>query len=122
MIPARPTTYSGIRMRSRLEARYAAVLDAFGLTWTYEPRAYANAAGQYLPDFELPADDLAPIQFIEVRPTLDRGMLALTQMPVIWDSEPDAILVVTMPRIPFWYVAYGDRDRTWKLIPMSPWT
>jgi hypothetical protein len=50
---ARPTTYNGIEMRSRLEARVAAWLDDVGIPWEYEPRAFASAQGQYLPDFQL---------------------------------------------------------------------
>jgi hypothetical protein len=38
-------------MRSRLEAKVAATLDAtYPGEWEYEPRAFANEKGQYLPD------------------------------------------------------------------------
>lgn len=51
---ARPTMYGGHRMRSRLEAGFAAWLDQWGIKWEYEPEAYAAAGlGQYLPDFRL---------------------------------------------------------------------
>lgn len=50
---ARPTMYNGIQMRSRLEARVAALFDAMGLDWKYEPRAYKSARGEYLPDFQV---------------------------------------------------------------------
>lgn len=121
-IAARPTTYKGIRMRSRLEARYAAVLDAHTLDWIYEPRAYANELGQYLPDFLLPASDVHKAMFIEVRPTLELGLLALSQMPVIWDSDPTCILMVAIPDIPLAYMAWGDGSRTWKLLSVEPWS
>lgn len=92
MIPARPTTYRGIQMRSRLEALYAAAMDANGVTWEYEPRAFANERGQYLPDF-LVID--GPLRYyVEVRPTVERGLLAPERMAIIWDSEPDAELFV----------------------------
>src|SRR5262245_46645920 len=67
MIPARPTIYNGIQMRSRLEARIAAVLDGMGAEWAYEPQAFASNNGQYLPDFLIksPAQEF----YIEVRPT-----------------------------------------------------
>jgi hypothetical protein len=42
-----PTTYRGVRMRSRLEARWAAMFDSLGWKWSYEP---IDLDG-YLPDF-----------------------------------------------------------------------
>ena len=118
MIAARPTTYRGIRMRSRLEARFAADLDATGgVEWIYEPRAYANAHGQYLPDFQVLTYDGTPMTqglFFEVRPTLERAYLAMTQMPVIWDSEPDADLWISIPG-EVWFHADAS-DRTWRVV------
>lgn len=46
-IKAIETRYAGHLFRSRLEARWAAWLDMFGVKWTYEP---FDAAG-YIPDF-----------------------------------------------------------------------
>lgn len=34
---AHPTTYAGVRFRSRLEARWAAFFDVVGWKWEYEP-------------------------------------------------------------------------------------
>lgn len=45
--PGIPTTYSGVNMRSRFEARVAILLDALGLEWHYEPVDLRN----YIPDF-----------------------------------------------------------------------
>lgn len=87
---ARPTTYKGIAMRSRLEALYAAALDDQGRKWEYEPRAFANERGQYLPDFYLPDEGL----YAEVRPTRARAADAPSRMEIIWDSDPDAVLAV----------------------------
>lgn len=50
---ARPTTYAGVKMRSRLEAGFAQWLDRAHLAWSYEPRCYASKKGQWLPDFEV---------------------------------------------------------------------
>ena len=36
-IPGIPTTYKGIRFRSRLEARWAVMFDLVGFRWEYEP-------------------------------------------------------------------------------------
>jgi hypothetical protein len=55
-----PTEYRGTVMRSRLEARWAGVLDAAGLRWEYEPHTFRLGSsrgswqGGYVPDFWLP--------------------------------------------------------------------
>lgn len=55
-LKARPTTYKGVRMRSRLEAGFAAWLDDAGVEWQYEPECYsAPELGQWLPDFLISA-------------------------------------------------------------------
>lgn len=53
---AKPTTYNGIRFRSKTEAIYAVALDQLAnidecplMGWDYEPRRY----GEWLPDFEI---------------------------------------------------------------------
>lgn len=48
-IAAIPTTYAGIRFRSRLEARWAAFFDACGFAWAYEPMDFSG----WIPDFSL---------------------------------------------------------------------
>lgn len=54
-IKAIPTIYKGYRMRSRLEARWAAFFDALGIPWQYETEGLTLSDGtQYLPDFYLP--------------------------------------------------------------------
>ncbi len=87
-LKARPTTYKGIRMRSRLEALFAAHLDSRHKTWQYEPRAYGNEHGQYLPDFQLGS------AYIEIKPETADHDAALERMHVILDSEPHAHLTV----------------------------
>lgn len=119
MIAARPTTYKGIKMRSRLEAKYAASLDEDGWEWSYEPRAYANEHGQYLPDFEIQpeADDPEPIvAYAEVRPTLAGVYRAMEQMPIIWSSEPDATLMVVIPdQGLLWWTSGRLGDGRWRM-------
>lgn len=101
-LTARPTVYNGIQMRSRLEARYAAWLDYYGMAWTYEPHCFASANGQYLPDFKIEgapyAIDREPrTVYVEVKPTLE---IAMRQSPwrdkaqIIWESEPDALFLL----------------------------
>lgn len=96
-IPARPTTYRGIKMRSRLEATFAAKLDGFGLDWQYEPRCFAGTHGQYLPDFSI--ESPSGIWYVEVKPSVfvDGAMETLERMPTIWESEPDAGVALASP-------------------------
>ncbi|WP_298288810.1 hypothetical protein [Novosphingobium sp.] len=48
-----PTTYRGLRFRSRTEARWAVVFDQLGWTFDYEIETYRLPSGPYLPDFYL---------------------------------------------------------------------
>ena len=48
-LKAIPTTYRGIRFRSRLEARWGAFFDSMGWAWAYEP---VDLDG-WIPDFEV---------------------------------------------------------------------
>lgn len=95
MIKARPTTYRGIEMRSRLEADFARFLDlssAAGEKWDYEPRCFAGPRGQYLPDFRLARAD-GSVTYYEIKPigtmSTEDARALLRRMEVIFDSEPD---------------------------------
>jgi len=55
--------YNGYEMRSHSETRWAAMMDALGITWIYEPKVVETRHGWYLPDFYLPAAGL----FVEVK-------------------------------------------------------
>lgn len=48
---ALPTTYNGIRYRSRTEARWAVFFDLVGIHARYEEEGYQTSSGPYLPDF-----------------------------------------------------------------------
>jgi hypothetical protein len=109
-IPARPTVYKGIQMRSRLEADYASALDRDGRPWEYEPTCFAGPDGQWLPDFRT-AD--GSVTYVEVKPAYliewdtrelddvyDRIDKILRQMATAWLSEPAAFL-----QLVFW--SYG---------------
>ena len=98
---ARRTLYRGIPMRSRLEARAAQFIDSIpGVRWAYEPSAYADQRGQYLPDFEV-VGAVAGVLFVEVRGILaTQDLPALhRQMAIIWSSKPDAALAVWTPAV-----------------------
>lgn len=111
-IPARPTTYNGTQMRSRLEARYAAWLDSIEADWTYEPQCFADQDDQYLPDFRV--DGVLVIGsprtvYVEVKPTvaLVGGSVNVDRMSrVLWASQPDALFLLEIaemswPRLHF---------------------
>jgi hypothetical protein len=60
-VVAIPTTYQGVRFRSRLEAKWAALFDRLNWRWDYEPQDFDG----YQPDFILRFR--VPI-FVEVKP------------------------------------------------------
>jgi hypothetical protein len=62
-IPAIPTTYNGINMRSRLEARWAHLFDQFGWQWHYEPLEFDG----WIPDFVIDGHNSTPL-VIDVKP------------------------------------------------------
>lgn len=103
----RTTFYNGIRMRSRLEATFAAWLDEQQLAWRYEPHAFATVAGQYLPDF-LVEHNGARV-YIEIKPTLAHITDAVAANgDIIRASRPDARFVVVIPAGSLWHIATGD--------------
>lgn len=120
-LKARPTVYKGIRMRSRLEATYAAFLDRSEDPWVYEPCCFASEAGQYLPDFRI--DDLRPGTgepsrwYIEVKPAYllaypDKVEAVQRRMEIVWASEPDAGLLLDFPM---------RGERFFRVQPMDEW-
>lgn len=68
VIQAVPTTYGGVRFRSRLEARWAFILDRYCRgQWAYEPQTFGWSDRVYLPDFRI-RTVLWPDIWIEVKP------------------------------------------------------
>jgi predicted nuclease of restriction endonuclease-like RecB superfamily len=112
-LKARPTTYKGIRMRSRTEAAYAARLDAAGLSWEYEPRCFANERAQYLPDFRV--TDRGCTVYIEVKGVLPLAEVEAVQrrMETILDSEPTAMLVLVITSSGVSYHQHPDEPGEW---------
>lgn len=101
----RPTLYKGIRMRSRLEADYAAYLDDGGTEWEYEPECFGGPGGQWLPDFRTRKSSLQRWLYIELKPSSlitagedpddfvgDRINAVLRKMEIALASDPDACL------------------------------
>jgi hypothetical protein len=126
-IPARPTVYKGIKMRSRLEADYASALDRDGETWEYEPTCFAGPDGQWLPDFRISAWGI----YVEIKPAFlmswdtpgpeevwERIDAILKRMMIAWLSEPGALLQLT-----FWTygVEQAQAPLTISGAPGRPW-
>lgn len=66
MIKAIETYYNGYRFRSRLEARWAVLMDALYVPYDYEPQGYTLSDGTpYLPDFWLSTSHT----WLEIKPT-----------------------------------------------------
>lgn len=77
-IKAIPTTYNHVKFRSRLEARWAAFLDALQWTWEYEPDLQA---GFVIPDFVI--TDFAHPCIIECKPEVTVKDLAIARRALI---------------------------------------
>ena len=109
-IAGRPTMYRGIRMRSRLEADYAAFLDRacpiLTAKWEYEPICFAGRQGQYLPDFRITLST-GQARYDEVKPASladdpDAVFAAGARMAVIWETDPKAWIFLQ-----FWRYGVG---------------
>lgn len=114
----RPTIYKGIQMRSRLEAGFAAWLDGRHIKWQYEPCAFADEKGQYLPDFELLEFDITSLKgdmgrvFIEVKPdgfmdessaNYERDKKIIDrQADILHASDPQALFFLAKPSGVWW--------------------
>ncbi len=85
-----PTMHQGIRMRSRLEAKYACLLDAWGLPWTYEDPGYDFQG--YIPDFIVTLPTGAEL-LLECKPG-DADDLAAHQKKINSSGYVGAALVV----------------------------
>ena len=83
-----PTIYSGIQMRSRLEAQWAAFFDHMGWKWEYEP---VDLKG-WIPDFLLRTQ--SRVYYVEVKPITSRSEFD-KYWPKIAKANPNhAVLLV----------------------------
>ena len=103
------TVVRGIQMRSKLEADFARHLDQLWVAWEYEPHPFFARGRGYLPDFWLLLGD-RPC-YVEIKPTILQAELAQKRMEVIWETEPDAFLVVASGEQCRWYGA--NRPGPW---------
>ncbi len=120
----RPTLYRGIQMRSRLEADFAAYLDArsaagdvgYAGGWEYEPTCFAGPQGQWLPDFRIGPPgacwyvELKPLSLLRDQPDYspyDAIDEILRKMEIARLSEPKCSLSLV-----FWEWGKADAG-TW---------
>lgn len=124
----RTTVYRGQTMRSRLEARVAALFDRRGMPWVYEPSNYADPDFQYLPDFRI-GNGRSSDFFVEVKPPIFGVELdaARRRMETIYASLPDARLWLIrlddneLHHFVIDMASRGDDDTvTWSTIEMDP--
>lgn len=108
----RPRIYNGVTFRSTLEAKYAFHLDTMGDEWVYEPHVFGPRGRGYLPDFQI--INASRPTFIEVKPTIAEAPAAQRKMSVIWETLPDALLIVACQEMGANFSAYrGDEWRRW---------
>ncbi|WP_454863333.1 TraR/DksA C4-type zinc finger protein [Pseudomonas hormoni] len=105
--------YAGYEMRSHSETRWAAVMDALGITWLYESRTVETRHGRYMPDFYLPFAQM----FIEVKgptPTQEEREKAMdaelnTGIPVVFAyGRPELIHAELFHGLLSYYTTKGD--------------
>lgn len=112
IIDSEPTDYAGFTMRSKLEADFAAHLDRLGVPWTYEPQIFGPRGSGYLPDFLLLRG--AERTYVELKPTIEQAHAAKARAEIIWETRPEALLLVVSAEGNWWYA--GVRGRPWE-----PW-
>ena len=110
-IPAIPTEYAGVRFRSRLEAKWAAMFDLAEWQWDYEPLDLDG----YVPDYVL---RLARDLVVEVKPLMqfDPNDDALKQaIGKIDHAHPrgEALIIGAAPSISLGWMR--DSDAGWGL-------
>lgn len=113
-IDAEPTTYGHVEMRSKLEADFARHLDGMGIDWTYEPEIFGPRGAGYLPDFLIYS---APSErcYVELKPTIAQAKAARARMTVIWETRPEAVLLVVSGEGDRWYAAVrGGQWESWQ--------
>jgi hypothetical protein len=84
------TTYNGYRFRSRLEARYAVLLDYVGIQYEYEREGFEVDGIRYLPDFWLPVWKT----WLEVKGTKPNEEEIQKAIAVVRGTRRDLLLVV----------------------------
>ena len=105
-IKAIPTTYAGVRFRSRLEARWAAFFDLCGWSWDYEPIDLDGWAPDFILKF--PIADI----YVEVKPVETDSTHGFPALPMPWREGSNDPFDKTRPYINTLFVlALGARPQ-----------
>lgn len=88
-----PTVYKGHRMRSRLEARWAAFFDRARWPWTYEPLDLPG----WVPDFAVLRDPPLIEELPAAPPALDGGQRVTLHDPILVEVKPALNLAALAP-------------------------
>lgn len=86
-------------MRSRIECRWAFILDKLHLQWEYEPNGYRFSNGvQYLPDFRVEGVETFYLEVKGIHPNdqeLEKGTLLAkglkTTVVFVWNGIPPVL-------------------------------
>ena len=107
-IKAIPTTYSGVKFRSNMEANFAKWCDDWNINWMYEPEGFVLDNKCYLPDFYLKENKI----IVEIKPLF--FIKETNKMDILFDSEEfDGIglLVVEMVREKLNIIKYSPPEK-----------
>lgn len=105
-IDSTPTEYRGVLMRSRLEADFARHLG--GVDWEYEPAKFGPYGNGYIPDFLLRSG--TGRTYVELKPTIEQAEAAMGRMEIIWETYPQAVLLVVSAEGNRWWARVRDGE------------
>lgn len=109
MIRAIPTVHRSIKMRSKLEASFAAALDQSGVEWVYEAEGFDIDGVWYLPDFWLPSFRA----FVEVKGVIDDSVLKPRKLAKALTKRQDGRRVfLALPEHVQQWTANGRKELT----------
>lgn len=98
------TYYKGIKMRSKLEAKFAVFLDALKINWMYEPKSFVLSNGiTYIPDFYLPELNT----WVEVKGKIEEHNKKVSSL---FTSENKQELLIISNNKGLWYSSFGEED------------
>lgn len=109
------TRYNGVKFRSRLEAKWAAMFDIVGWAWTYEPRDFRG----WIPDFAIHVyRDI----YVEVKPVSGFPAAVAKKMT---DSGCDERMMIVGERVPLvsgssFFGWYSTSDSEFEIVGFSP--
>lgn len=84
-----PTTYKGIKMKSKLEKKVALFLDYLKIKWSYEPKLFILKNGEfYKPDFYLPEHK----QWIEVKGFVEEHQFEILRL-LAEETKEEVIMI-----------------------------